>query len=1269
MKFTDSQSAAIKTKGRNVLVSASAGSGKTRVLVERVMQRLLAGENVNEFLIVTFTEAAASEMKERLESAIRSELIASVGEQRQHLLKQLRLLNIANISTLHAFALRLIEQYHYTIDLDPQFRLMDDAERTLVMLEVYNTLLEEQYANDTEQHAFATFAAQFTTSTTDDRALQEATFSLYDFATARPDTVNWLDHLSDLYQVDQEDFTSSQFYQAQLKPQILKELQGIVDRAAKLVAQAPDTMDEAPAVNRLLNLQSDETAYQQALTLVQNEANDWNTVQQTIKHIDLMSWGVDTQGKRKNFTKKHDPALKIAWDRVKDEREALKKRFTIVLEKYFVLDQAGLVLAIEGAGMVIDRLVKLTKDFSTDFLTEKLRRKVLDFNDLEHFALQIVSQEKVKAELQERYTEIMVDEYQDTNQLQEAILHEITSGDNLFQVGDIKQSIYKFRQADPTLFAGKLATYPSDTISEVITLQENFRSQPNVTNFINYIFAQAMSRSLGDIEYTGEAELVAGADYYPEELPKKAELLLYLDDTNQDESLADAEVDAEADTLATDAPYTKATGQIRLTALKIQELIQSKFEIFDRQAQKKRPVNYGDMTILVPTKGQNLDVLDVFREMNIPIMIDGTENYFQTTEISVIMSFLQVIDNPHQDIPLVAVLRSPLYDIGENGLALIRAQTPEEDFYTAVKNLANDDESDTIGDISPVLVKNTQTQVQRFLADLAVFRDLAVQNQIVTLLWAIYNRTGWLDYVGGLPSGAQRQANLHALYDRASAYQKSSFVGLYQFINYVTQLQSHDKDLGEADANVAQDSVSLMTIHHSKGLEFPIVFLLNATRTMISQRETQGSIILDAQAGGGMNYVDLQHHLKLITPQHEYIAQVKRQNAYAEQLRVLYVALTRAEQQLFIVGAYDNVDKLWQTWQQSAGVTEWMLPDTIRLAGKSFMDLLGMTLIRHPQAPEQFAPLRGYDVNDVMQFDEIRTKTPKNAFAFELEVINTQDLVNRVANYQPLSDDIVDTKDVTETSAEEHADWQSVLQFAYPYETATRATAYQSVSEIKRLFEDPDLAEGRQLLDRRLVTDDLAGLRMTDEELPEPDFMQESATRLSSAAIGTATHLVMQRLDLTKGVPTEVVIRTLIQQLVNEKLIDDKIAPLISVDKIGRFFNDSPLGKQMIQHADSLRREVPFSLLLDAKRLYRAFDGDDKVLVHGIIDGYFQVDDEIWLFDYKTDHVSQQAATNILTKRYAGQLNIYAQALVAMGLPMPKRFIYAINAEKLIRLS
>ena len=1260
MNFTTSQEAAITTTGQNILVSASAGSGKTRVLVERVIRRLLAGENVNTFLIVTFTEAAAAEMKERLEGAIRGALAESEGEQRQHLLKQLRLLNVANISTLHAFALRLIEQYHYTIDLDPQFRLSDDAERTLLMMEVYGDLLEQRYAEDPDQ-TFAKFAAQFASGSTDDRTLQESVFTLFNFAMARPDTTAWLESLADDYEIG-DDFASSNFFKTQLLPTLQSEMLAINDQITQLVNQAPDTMDEPPAVNRLLNIQNDANAYGRLLTLLQDTPTSWDDLRQAFAAVTLMGWGKGEDGKGKNFTSKHDPELKAAWEPVKAQREQIKERFEKLQENYFALDAAGMQLAIGGAGEVIKQLVDFTQSFREAFLTEKLRRKVLDFNDLEHFALQIVSQPAVAAELQARYNEVMVDEYQDTNQLQEAILSQIATGDNTFQVGDIKQSIYKFRQADPTLFGHKLTTYPKTDGNTVITLQENFRSQPNVTDYINYIFAQVMSEQLGDVEYAGEAELVAGADYYPADLPKEAQMMVYLDQDDAD----DAEED-EPD-VKNEYGFTKATGQIRMMALKIKELMDTKFEIFDRKAGEKRPVRYSDMTVLVPTKNQNLDVLDIFREMDIPIVVNGAENYFQTTEISVMMSLLQVIDNPHQDIPLAAVLRSPLYGIDENGLALIRTQAMEDDFFTAVKALANNPLTISVEGVSVELVNETIAAVQRFLADLETFRTLAVQNQIVDLLWQIYNTTGWLDYVGGLPSGPQRQANLHALYERAAMYQKSSFVGLYQFINYVTQLQTQDKDLGEADANVASDSVSLMTIHRSKGLEFPIVFVLNSTRKMISQRETMGDVLLDAQAGAGMDYVDLEHHLKLPTPQREFVKDARIRGAFAEQLRVLYVALTRAEQHLFMVGSYSSVKALWSKWSLAENGSDWMLPDWVRLSGKSFMDLMGMALMRHPQAPALQEALGRYDEDDVVDFSEIRAKAPKKPFSFGLEIVDSADLRSALDAYQAVATPQAVVATEANAPVIANADWHQVLNFDYGFEEATRATAYQSVSEIKRLFEDPDLQAGRGPVDARLDVADMSGLRLTDETLPEPEFMQEAETRISSAAIGTATHLVLQRVDLQHGAPTRDDLRELVADLTTQGLIEERVAPLISLAKIERFFAEMPLGKQMVMHADSLEREVQFSLLLDASRLYKGFQGDEKVLVHGIIDGYFEVDGEVWLFDYKTDRVTPEDAAETLTSRYSGQLNIYAQALVAMGKPMPRRFIYAFSAEKIITL-
>ncbi|WP_072152493.1 helicase-exonuclease AddAB subunit AddA [Weissella viridescens] len=1261
MQFTESQQAAITHKDKNILVSASAGSGKTRVLVERVLQRLLAGENIDEFLIVTFTNAAAAEMKERLEAAIRQAI--PEADDKQHLLKQLRLINVASISTLHAFAMRLIEQYHYTINLDPQFRLVDDAENTLIKQEVYQTLLDDAYEADETAtgHPFTHFVQQFKTNAQDDGDLQQAVFTLFNFAMARPDTTEWLESLTDAY-VSNADYAQTPFYQQMVQPRMVQTLEGLETLAQDAVNHAPDTNDEEAAENRLHNLMNDAAKLEDVQAMLQNSDASFDQIRQLVLNLQFETFGKNEKGKAPRF--KSDSQVKEAWAPISKERQDRQKAIDSWKHAYFTLDSQGIQTAMDGAGTTLATLVKFTQQFQEAFLKEKLRRKVLDFNDLEHFALEIVQQDAVAHELQQHYREVMVDEYQDTNQLQEAILSRIAGPENTFQVGDIKQSIYKFRQADPTLFGSKLTAYPMREDSEVITLQENFRSQPNVTNFINYIFAQVMDEALGDVDYSGEAELVAGADYYPEAIAKQANLLVYL---QEDEAGSDEE--EVPNSSENDESYDGATGQIHLMALKIRQIMQDPdYVIFDRKAGKTRRPTYSDMTILVPTKNQNLDVLDVFGALDLPVTIEGTENFFQTTEISVMLSLLRVIDNPHQDIPLAAVLRSPLYGLNENDLALIRLQNQQDDFYQAVTTWLNaGDELPYPGNDAAQRAK-VQRVLQRFADDLADFKRLATQNQIVDLIWQIYNRTGWLDYVGGLPSGAQRQANLHALYERAASYQRSSFVGLYQFIQYVLELQSQDRDLSSADANVSDDTIRLMTIHHSKGLEFPIVFVLNSTHQMVSINESKGPILADAKAGVGVNYVDADHNLMLPTPQREFVKETRKAGAFAEQLRVLYVALTRAEQNLYLVGTYRTLDTMDKTWQLSALGTSWMLPTWIRERASSYMDLAGMALLRHPEANQKLQKAYAA-VGAEFDMPETSPLHAKNDFGFDVELMNQTTLKTAeaampkqvVAQNEQASD--------RDSSATPITDWHQVLDFTYPYEGATRATAYQSVSELKRLFEDPDLSAGRVLEDERLSAQNEVGLRFVNESLAEPEFMQHQTKRVAPAAIGTATHMVMQRVDLTHGAPTLADLQTLLNQLVTNESIEADVAKRVDLQRIESFFNANILGQTMVAHADSLEREVPFSLLLNASNLYRDYQGDEKVLVHGIIDGYFKVGDDVWLFDYKTDHIKQnESAAQVLTARYSGQINVYAQALVAQGLPYPKRYLYSFDAQETIEL-
>lgn len=1264
MQFTPSQTDAIETQGKNILVSASAGSGKTRVLVERVVRQVLAGAEIDRYLIVTFTEAAAAEMKERLENAIIAQLEQVDATQQQHLRRQLRLLKVANISTLHAFAKRLIEQYHYAIDLDPQFRLADDAESMLLKLEVFQALLEQAYKDD-ESGDFKDFVQQFMTGNQEDQPLQNTVLNLFEFAMARPDTDEWLASLPAAYQYE-GDFCSSPIYQNQIKPFVLSVLDGLIMRNERLHDDAEVDHDETyPGIaNRKFNLETDGASFTNARTLVANQ-EDWQTVVTGIQGITFDKWG-SKDGKGKNIKKDADPELKAHWDKNNEQRKDLIAEFSKLRDNFFRLDAEGVSFASQGAAKTLQQLVQFVQKFRTAFLEAKLQRKMLDFNDLEHFALAIVQQPEIAEELREHYQTIMVDEYQDTNQLQEAILQAFARPDNVFQVGDIKQSIYKFRQADPYLFQSKLQDYPASEHSTVITLQENFRSHPNVTNFINYLFTQFMSTDLGDVDYRGTQELVAGAKYYQDNLTQHAELLTFISNQPDDE---DGESEVEP-ALAPEDGYNAATGQITLMAQRIQEMMQEQMVIYDRDAQVKRPLRYSDITILVPSRAQNLDVLAIFRKYEIPITIAGTENFFQTIEISIVMALLQIIDNPHQDIPLVAVLRSPIYNLGENALTFIRAQQQTGDFFDAVRTTAKEGQVLTATDeIDVDIVNDTQAALQRFLADLDHFRSLAVQNRIVDLLWLIYDTTAWLDYVGGLPAGAQRQANLHALYEYAADYQRSSFVGLYQFINYIDQIRKQDKDLGEADANLAPEAVQLMTIHHSKGLEFPVVFVLNASRQMISPETLQGNLLLDAYAGAGIDYIDTAHYLQLPTPQRNVVTESIRRGAFAEQLRVLYVALTRAEQHLFLVGAYQSVDTMTKKWDLAAFGSERILPDWVRLQAKSYMDLAGMSLLRHPKIAEKLQKagqaMAGYDK------PQVSPQPSKEVFNFDLRIATADDLDQWESTHQLRAETKSDTVAKGPNREVPVAEWQQTLQFDYPYAAATRTTNYQSVSELKRLYEDPDLAEGRNGMDRRLVGDDLTGLRFKTTELPGPAFMQTKDNKVSPAAVGTATHAVMQKAELTNGAPTHEQLQMVVDQLVSDGIIEAPVAEHIRLDQIEQFFTEVELGKMIVANAVTVQREVPFSLLMTADRLYQEFDNDhdERVLIHGIMDGYVQVGDETWLFDYKTDFVGpNEDASTVLTKRYAGQLRVYAQSLAAMGKANIRSFIYSFAKHEVIEI-
>lgn len=1248
-KFTENQQRAVDESGHNILVSASAGSGKTTVLVARVIAKILDATDpvsVDQLLIVTFTEAAAREMRDRIEAALKDAMQKPENVERlAYLQQQLTLLPNANISTLHAFALRLIENYYHVIDLDPQFRLLaDTAEVELMQQDVMETVFNDLYETDEQ---FSELVETLSTDR-DDSGMQQAVLDLYNFANARPDFDGWLDTLAQHYALSAGRFVTTDFYQAKLKPELLSTLNRLLAQYNNAIAEL-QVFDDDKNITKRLNQFRDEY---ELLTALSNQImlGDWDDIRQNMANL---TWPTIQGRAGKDMDIDAKTALAIS----KDIRDSVKADVTKLRDDFFLLDENSLLLVLTKSGEAIAELVKVVKAFTAAFNATKRKKQVLDFSDLEHFALAILADDVTAQTLQARYREVMVDEYQDINPLQETVLTALSNGHNMFMVGDVKQSIYGFRLADPSLFTAKYEQFgeQDSQIGQRIVLAENFRSQANVTNFTNLIFTQLMDKQLGDLSYEGPAKLIAGAQDYPATLPQTASMLVYL----EKDAVADAE--ASASGAAGDTP-DKTTGQLLIIAKKIQALIATG-EVYDRKNQVMRPVQWADIAILEPTRNANLKLLEVFKQANIPVAINDADNYFQTTEVNVLLSLLQVIDNPYQDIPLAATLRSPIVGLDENGLALIRSVKKEGDYYEAVQVFVQEYATGN-GDLvasSGTFGQAVQAKLVKFLAQVASWREVAQQNKLVELIWRIYEDTGYLEYVGGMPAGLQRQANLHALYERAQSFEQSSYIGLFRFISYVEQLRKNDKDLAVASTEVTENAVQVMTIHGSKGLEFPVVFLLDATHKF-NETDLRQHLTIDADEGVALTYMEPNTRLLMDTPQQALIRLKQKRRIWAEQMRVLYVALTRAEQQLYIVGAYESLAKVQDRWVTGNLSADLVLPEYIRLQTNNFMDWLGMGIVRHPNFPAEI-------LTDIMPNRQLSADESEMQVHFYngADVLATQD----EPVVTPTDEDKLATQLIQAKPFQDFEQMRQVLEYQYEFDAATKTTAYQSVSEIKRQFEDPDnLGVPQLILDEN---GQVAGNRLVAaNDFAQPEFIAQGESHPSPTAVGTATHLILQQLDLTQPI-TRDIIEADIQKLVAQQIIAPEVATLIRVDTIIDLFA-SNFGRQLQANAATVKREQPFSLLMQARELFENYTGgDERILIHGIMDGYFITpEQQVVLFDYKTDYVranDKGAGQAALIARYRGQLNLYAKALAAMQpLPVSHVVLYALSLGEALEL-
>lgn len=1231
--FTPQQQQAIIDQDQNILVSASAGSGKTSVLVERVIQKILHGASVANLLVVTFTDAAAKGMRDRIQQALRQAVDKTKDyELKQRLRMEINQLGIADISTLHAFCLHLIKRYYYLIDLDPQFRLLTDStERILLTQSVWDEVRETLYA--TQDAAFEQLTQNFSNDRGDD-GLANVVSQLDSFANATPAPQQWLQQLPQLYAVNDVSITKSDFYQQQVLPVLTGTLQQIsADLNASLMQASGDEFSKVKVVLEDELMQLDEVS-----ELVSSAA--WNEIRAKLLSL-----------KFSRLYGPKDEEAKVIFAGIKDTRNECKKQLQSLATTYFALDEQQTLNVMHASQKVVTTLADVTWQYRQAYQAEKQQRHVLDFSDLEHYAFDILTSnstdgQSVIKQLQAHYSEIMVDEYQDTNQLQESILQTLTSDHpgNLFMVGDVKQSIYQFRLADPSLFLRKYEQYqqPKADDGEAIILAENFRSVKNVTDFTNLIFKQLMDKKVGEMDYDQAAELKYGATDYPEE-QVPTEILLY-----------ESNITTSPDELQL-VPDDKMTGEVQMVGQRIKAMIEQGEQLYDRENKAMRPITYDDITLLVSTRNNNNLIVEQFSRLEIPVTVNDAQNYFQATEIRIMMSLLRIIDNPYQDIPLVAVLRSPIVGLDENALAYLKIQNQTDEYFAAVLSFHDQFDVNTASDYAQQIYE----KIDRFLNQLNQFKLIANQNRLVKLIWDIYETTGFLDYVGGMPGGRQRQANLHALYERAHVYEDSSFKGLFQFVRFIEQMQRQNQDLGEAPAQTTNNTVSVMTIHASKGLEFPVVFLMDATHHFNKDRLRQ-DYILDARDGIGITYLT-DERVKIDTLQKQILKDTVNRKDQAEQMRLLYVALTRAEQRLLIVGTYPKIDQAINNWQRAFQSDQMQLPDQIRAQTNNFMDWIGMSLIRNPK----------FDTN-LLTTDAVWSGLSGDPTSFKVKISTAKDLNQGDEDKQPDEDLAIQdqlTQSVSDMDIEQSSQEaiKQVLHFNYQHVAATMTTAYQSVSEIKRLFEDPDNSQLGQL---EFDPSARQKGRYVSADLGQPRFMQKT-TIPSAADVGTATHLVLQTLDLQQQ-PTIEAVEQVITRLAVANTITKEVAQRINRQQILQFFK-TELGQQILLQPQRLKREVPFSMLLNGSQLFAQLsDPTERILIHGIIDGYLENDDNVILFDYKTDQVrgdNQTKAIEKIVQRYRGQVNLYGQALKQMtNKPVAHKYLYLLAVNQLVEI-
>lgn len=1184
VKWTEEQKQAIYEEEQNILVAAAAGSGKTAVLVERIINKIINQKmDIDKMLVVTFTNAAASEMRERILNAIYKKIDENPEDER--LQRQITLLNKASICTIDSFCLDIVRNNFFEIDIPQNFRIGDTTEIEILKQDVLEELFEEKYENQDED--FKKLINTYT-SYKDDTPLKELILKIYTYIQSNPYPEKWLKEKIEMFNMSdklEQDFSNTIWGKLLLEQ--VKEI--IEDGEIKLETEKEiiSRYDELMIYYKILEDDIEQ------IELLKSNLDNWDKAYELAQNIKFKTW---TSNKKITLEEK---------DIAKEVRDEVKKSIGKITDKILIFNSKEANEDINDMYAVLSKLKAIIIEFGEKFSKRKKEKNIADFSDIEHFALKILLDEngmptEIAKKYQEKFEEIAIDEYQDSNLVQEYILTSVSKGNNIFMVGDVKQSIYKFRQARPDLFLSKYKTYKlkSENPKEGLKIQlfKNFRSRKEVLDFSNIIFENIMSEKLGELEYTQEEYLNLGAEYKETGENLKAEInVLNIKDADEEIEDSDEEEKERAEDIELEA---------RFVANRIKQLIDGKFQIYDAKKGEKRNIKYKDIVILLRATRESAPIFEKeIIKLGMPVFSDSSTEYLESLEIQTMMSLLKIIDNPLQEIPLVAVMRSIIGGFTDNELVQIRLSNKYDNFYNCILKSKKDVE------------KETREKIEKFLNNLEKWRKEQEYLSLDELIWKIYNDTGYYDCVGLMPNGIQRQANLKILFERAKQCEAMSFKGLFNFINYIEKVKTSSKDMDSAKIiGENEDVIRIMSIHKSKGLEFPVVFL-SGTGKLINMQDINNKILLHPEIGIGVKYIDYDRQIEYDTLSKQAMKEKIRNETISEEMRVLYVALTRAKEKIIVTG-YSNANKAHELAELVFKYKK--INPMILKKYKSYLDWIRIVYEYNKAKMQELAEIKEFSKSEVI---ELYKKTSEQ---------NEEDL----------------NIEIEESAIQNLKEILKILQNKYQYEASTVILTKTSVTEIKRIMQNENESEVKL-------------------EMPKPKFLQsDEETSITGAEKGTLIHLCLQKLNLHKREYKLDEIKDLIQELVDKKIITLKEAEAINKWKIFNF-TKSNIWKEMCE-AKLVEREKPFYTNIPAKQIYGT-DTEDSILVQGIIDLYYiNQKDELVLVDYKTDYVENQ--DELITK-YKTQLDLYKTALEeALNKKVSKIYIYSTYLDKEIKI-